>query len=143
MFGSYVGDLMLRPSSETLHRTRGTFMEFLTREDLIPLVPLFKLIHTLQGYGQLDEISALYGLMWVNPKFVVSSTLRALGKAKEPFGTFVLKDGFEALWKAIVKKENIKVHYNIDIDSIKRNGHNVELWIWKGAVIKQEICDWV
>ena len=47
---------MKKPSVEVLERTRGTFLEFLTRENLVTLSPLFLLAHTVQGYGYLDEV---------------------------------------------------------------------------------------
>ena len=61
---------MLRPSEEVLKRTRGTFLEFLIREDLEPMKVAFKNSHELQGYGYIDEVSALYGLLWNRPKFM-------------------------------------------------------------------------
>ena len=51
-----MGYLMKKPSVEVLDRTRGTFLEFLTRENLLPLSPIFLLAHTVQGYGYLDEV---------------------------------------------------------------------------------------
>ena len=47
---------MKKPSVEVLERTEGTFLEFLTREDFLPLLPLFLTAHTVQGYGYLDEV---------------------------------------------------------------------------------------
>ena len=47
---------MKKPSFEVLERTRGTFLQFLTRENLLTLSPLFLLAHTVQGYGYLDEV---------------------------------------------------------------------------------------
>ena len=82
---------MLRPSKEVLHRTRGTFLEFLKREDLEPMKAVFKTSHELQGYGYLDEVSALYGLLWNKPKFMYAYAMRLLQQpAVEPFiiGTF-------------------------------------------------------
>ena len=70
LFGNYTGELMPRPSSTVMHLIRGTFMEFLKRYNLDSLQPLFLASHTMQGYGHLDEISALYGLMWNTPKLM-------------------------------------------------------------------------
>ena len=47
---------MKKPSVEVLERTEGTFLEFLTRENVLPLLPLFLTAHTVQGYGYLDEV---------------------------------------------------------------------------------------
>ena len=70
LFGDYEGDFMPRPSQDVLHRTRGTFLDFLKREDLEPMKIVFKTSTELQGYGYLDEVSALYGLLWNKPKFM-------------------------------------------------------------------------
>ena len=91
LFGEYEGDMMLRPSKDVLHRTRGTFIEFLKREDLEPMKAVFKTSHELQGYGYIDEVSALYGLLWNKPKFMYAYAMRLLQQpAVEPYiiGTF-------------------------------------------------------
>ena len=36
------------------------------------LIPIFQTSTTIPGYGHLDEISALYGLMWNTPKLMMS-----------------------------------------------------------------------
>ena len=56
LFGTYEGYLMKKPSFKIPERTRGTFLQFLTRENLLTLSPLFLLAHTVQGYGYLDEV---------------------------------------------------------------------------------------
>ena len=55
---------------------RGTFKEFLTRNKLNTLEPLFHAAHTMQGYGHIDEIAALYGLIWNTPKVMCSMMAR-------------------------------------------------------------------
>ena len=60
---------------------RGTFREFLTRNKLHTLEPLFHAVVTQQGYGHIDEISALYGLIWNTPKLMCSMLGRMQGKA--------------------------------------------------------------
>ena len=57
----------------------GTFMEFLARENLLALVPFFEGAHVIQGYGLLDEIPTLYGLIWNTPKFMRSLMARLTG----------------------------------------------------------------
>jgi hypothetical protein len=56
LFGTYEGDLMPRPSAAVLHRVRGSFLDFLTRERLLPLEPVFNIALTVPGYGYLDEV---------------------------------------------------------------------------------------
>ena len=59
LFGTYEGILMKKPSVEVLKRTQGTFLDFLTREDLLPLMPALTLAHTVPGYGYLDEVNTM------------------------------------------------------------------------------------
>ena len=54
-------------------------MEFLARENLLALVPLFEGAHVIQGYGLLDEIPTLYGLIWNTPKLIRSLMARLTG----------------------------------------------------------------
>ena len=50
---------MKKPSVAVLERIQGTFLEFLTRENLLPLVPVFLIAHTVQGEGYLDEVKLI------------------------------------------------------------------------------------
>ncbi len=70
LFGNYTGELMPRPSAAVMHAIRGTYMEYLQRNGLTSLVPLLLASHTMQGYGHIDEVAALYGLMWNTPKLM-------------------------------------------------------------------------
>ena len=84
MFGLYEGDLMQRPTPEVMHRVRGTILDFLQRENLVGMIPILQTTHTLDGYGHLDEIGALYGLIWNNPRLVLTMALIAINQDNEP-----------------------------------------------------------
>ena len=108
MFGRYEGDLMPRPGPTVMYRTRGTFLDFMKREKLMALIELFDLLHTKWGYGYLDEVSALYGLMWNTPEAVLPVAL----------GTNSIRlpnRGFQQLWQTIVEKEQLDVQLEVDI----------------------------
>ena len=90
LFGNYTGELMPRPSRSVMHRIRGTFMDFLKRENLASLQPIFLASHTMQGYGHLDEISALYGLMWNTPKLMVGLLKRLQGATNTGMEKFAI-----------------------------------------------------
>jgi len=143
MFGTYSGDLMERPSPEVLHRTRGTFLEFLQRENLHIMIPIFQISHTAIGYGYLDEVSTLYGLIWNNPKLIVTLVLRALNKADDPFNIYVLKNGFEKLWRTIVKEEELNVVYNVDIVQVKKRYKSVVLKTWHNSKVMIKQCNFL
>ena len=94
LFGGYERDFMLKPSDEIMNRVRGTFLEFLQREDLEPMKVVFKTSHELQGYVYLDEISALYGLLWNKPKFMYAYAWRLLQQPQEePYNIYIFRKG--------------------------------------------------
>ena len=111
LFGSYEGDLMQKPTPEVMYRIRGTILDFLKREDLLGMIPLFQATLTMSGYGHIDEVGALYGLIFYNPKLAVSVALAALKKDEKPFSLFSLKYGYEYVWKTLADKENLNVQF--------------------------------
>lgn len=116
LFSEYEGDLFPRPGPETLKQTNGTFLDFLIRYDIEVLKHIFIITYTGLGYGQLDEVSALYGLLWNTPILLLSVI------NPEDQGIYLLKDGFQGLWQEIVNRKNIRVIFNAEITSIKRRG---------------------
>ena len=98
MFGGYDGWLMPRPSKDVLKLVNGTFTEFLQTNNLTTLLPYLEMDTTTSGYGYLDEIGALYGLLWFTPKYVLRIALQILGFEKDPYRGYVLKNGFEEIW---------------------------------------------
>ena len=58
------------PSRQVMYKIRGTFADFLKRNKLESLIPIFTVTHTVFGYGYLDEVAALYGLIWNTPKLM-------------------------------------------------------------------------
>ena len=60
-------------------------------------------------------MSAIYGLIWITPKFVVNILLQIIKQDIHPYNVFVLKHGFEKVWTTIVKGEALNVIYNVDI----------------------------
>ena len=118
MFGRYEGYLMPWPSPQTMWRCRGTFKDFLVREGLTIMIPFLVRTNELQGYGYLDEISALYGLMWQNTKWKASSALRALGEPNVEYKGFFTQNGYESLWERIVRAENLDIRFKTNIVSV-------------------------
>lgn len=62
-----------------MKEVRGTFADFLERNDILELSPLFLATHTAMGFGHLDEFAALYGLMWNTPRFMLAMKSRVMG----------------------------------------------------------------
>ena len=76
---------LLHLSFQVKRLVSGTFKEFLDRNNLDILAPLFYMVFTAQGYGHIDEIAALYGLMWNTPK-MMQALVRGL-EGREKNGT--------------------------------------------------------
>ena len=127
MFGKYDGELMLKPNKAVLERTSGTFTTFLEKENLEPLIPLFLLTYTSMGYGYLDEVGSLYGLIWHTPNLVISAAFKVLGVEVDPYRTYIFKQGFEHVWNTIVKEEKFDIRFNTKIKKIYRNKWEVKV----------------
>ena len=125
MFGKYQGELMQTPTEFVLNKTSGTFKNFLERESLQALIPYFLISHTAQGYGYIDEIAALYGLMWNTPALVISIALRTLKIEKDPYRVYIFKNGFEHVFNTIVKEEKFDIRFNTVIQNIVRTDADV------------------
>ena len=144
MFGKYDGELMPQPSEEVLKKISGTFSEFLEKNNLNALIPLFQRIHTSQGEGYLDEVGTLYGLLWNSPKLLISYGLRALGADEDPYKIYMMKYGFENVWNKIMAKEKFDVQYFSEVVSIYRNSNSVTLHYRKSnSKILNEQCDFL
>ena len=64
---------MKEHSLEVLDRVRGTILDFLTREDLLPLLTIFLTSQTVQGYGYLDEVNCIKLLLLASVPLGVSN----------------------------------------------------------------------
>ena len=146
LFGDYEGDIMEKPKPSTMNRIRGTFLDFLQRENLEAMKVIFTTSQVIAGYGFIDEVSALYGLMWNKPAFISTYAFRILRvpPQNERQNFYILREGFEKVWKNIVEKENLNIEFNTDIYSIRRqsNGDSI-LKIWEGSSLRSELCNFV
>ena len=64
IFGKYA--FSLPPEPNDLSEISMTFLEFLQKHDLEALIPTMVYSQSVQGYGLLREVPALYGLMWAS-----------------------------------------------------------------------------
>jgi len=135
MFGSIVDFLPHRPSKAVLYRLRGTVQDFLARERLESLTPMFKLLMSLPGYGYLDEIGALYGVLWVSPPAIMIFIDELIGLKRQPLTFYTLTDGFEQIWTNIVEKEKLDIRYNSKVESVVRSATGVNLGFWKEELV--------
>ena len=136
---------MEKPKPSVMKRIRGTFLDFLQRENLEPMKVIFASSHVIAGYGFIDEVSALYGLMWNKPAFTSVHAIRLLKKKtqNERQNIYFLREGFEKVWKNIVEKEKLNIEFNTDIYSLRRHNGNSILKIWEGSSLRSELCNFV
>ena len=88
-------------------------------------------------------MSAIYGLIWNTPKYVVNILLRILKQDKYPYSAYVLKHGFEKVWTTIVKEEGLNVTYNVDIVGVSRSSNGTHLDVWRDSRMETESCDFL
>eukprot|EP00092_Neocalanus_flemingeri_P089300 GFUD01112994.1.p1 GENE.GFUD01112994.1~~GFUD01112994.1.p1 ORF type:complete len:612 (-),score=92.37 GFUD01112994.1:186-2021(-) len=143
MFGLYEGDLMQRPTKKVMHRIRGTLFDFLERENVLGMLPIFQVTQTAAGYGHIDEIGALYGLIWHNPRLVLVVALKAIKQDNEPFSLFYLKNGYEHVWKTVAQKEKLNIRFKTEIIGIQRKKSSVYLKTWQNFKPRTEVCDFL
>ena len=74
---------MQQPNDDVLEQISGTCTTFLENNGLSPLLPIFETTTSTRGYGYIDEIGAIYCLMWNTPKLIISLGLNALGVKNE------------------------------------------------------------
>lgn len=86
IFGVSLGQIPPQPNN--MDMVRGSFLEFLTRNNILGTRHYFAGSLTLQGYGQLDEIPAIYGLMWNTPQQVLA-TILAVGQEERSMYSIV------------------------------------------------------
>ncbi|MEU0881619.1 cytochrome P450 [Lentzea sp. NPDC005914] len=77
--------------------------------------------YTAAGYGDLDEIPALYFLKYAEMTGLLSSTRDLLGHA----GSFTIKGGFGTLWQKVA--QDLDVRLNVHIEQITRNAGGVRV----------------
>ena len=145
LFGKYKGMLMQEPTQRVYKKISGTFESFLDRNNLKVIAPLLQRTNAAQGYGYVNEIGALYGLMWNTPQFLLSFGLQALKINQYPYETYILKKGFENVWNKIVEKERFDIKYNVDIFLVRRDGRNRLTLLYKDQYHNElsEDCDFL
>lgn len=61
----------------------------------------------------------------------------------DPYSTYVLKDGYEKVWKTIVEVEKLDVVYNVDIVGVSRLSNGSQIDIWRNSRVETELCDFI
>ncbi|XP_033729123.1 uncharacterized protein LOC117318200 isoform X2 [Pecten maximus] len=141
MFGIYKG-VMPRPCPAVLSQVNMTFGEFLRINNLEGLRGILLAAQTIQGYGKVDEISALYGLIWTTPRFLIE-----VMKPVAPRDTVVkiLSKGFQFLWEEVARQSNLKVKLSSPVKKVSRlkNGRGFYVKYRHGRRLRCEKFDFL
>ena len=115
LFGTnFIPYLFPRPSRRVLFKIRGSFADFLKRNNL-PLLNTFAYsILTKPGYGQPNRISAIYALSFVTP-----TVIRNILTYRTTRSTLI-DSGFLEVLEKLIKTFHIKVKLNTNIKKIVR-----------------------
>jgi uncharacterized protein with NAD-binding domain and iron-sulfur cluster len=95
-----------------------SFRDWLTRNRLGALEPMFEVPITIMGYGYLDEIPAPYALKYLNLATCSNLIAVTLGLPTRWPKRFV--DGFEGLWRKLARQLDVRL--GIDITLVDRDG---------------------
>ena len=113
LFGNYSSELMPRPTPKVLFEIRGSILDFLQRNDLMLLAPIFRTFFTTNGYGFINETAAVYGLAWLPPEGI-------RGVFTPTNGFYVLRGGFQELVREIARRNELNVRLGVDVVRIQR-----------------------
>eukprot|EP00037_Helgoeca_nana_P005915 m.55045 g.55045 ORF g.55045 m.55045 type:complete len:561 (-) comp16851_c0_seq1:55-1737(-) len=121
IFGAYTGRFPPQPPPASMDRIRGTALDFLARNNLTVLEPLFFNFFVMQGQGLLTEQPAWYALRWVNPGVL----------AAPPFDrnpdtpSAVVKEGMGSIMLKLVADGKLNVVLNTRVTAITRGADGV------------------
>ncbi|KAK3751554.1 hypothetical protein QZH41_006077 [Actinostola sp. cb2023] len=138
MFGKYKYGLMNKPFPKVLKQLKKPFLTFLKENDLLALVPVMTVGHTMQGYGHLDTVSSIYGMIWNTPEFLYAV---AVSVATGVTGvTSMFRHGFMQITDKLA--EHADVRLNVNINKIERNGKGVRIYFNKGKSVLFDYLIW-
>ena len=115
LFGTgYIPYLPPRPSERVLRELRGSFSDFLRRNNLPLFETLAYSMMTRPGYGQPHRFAAIYGLMLITPQFAENVLTKG-----SSLSTFI-DGGFLAVLDTLVRRFDLNVKLNVNIRQIVR-----------------------
>jgi len=103
-----------------IYNTQMTFKDYLIKNNLDSLIPMFSLANTVQGYGYIEDVPAIYGLWWNSPEEVLGFVKASLVKGRQP--AYILEKGFQVIWEDLQKKTGYPIHFNQDLNITRKNG---------------------
>ena len=116
LFGTnFIPFLFPRPSPEVLFKIKGSFADFLIRNNLPLMNTLVYALFTRTGYGQPNRLGAVYGLSFLTPRVVRNLLLDGNPR------TTLIDTGLVDVLETLVKRFQIDIKLNADIQKIVRH----------------------
>ena len=140
--GEYNSDsVQFPPKPSPKYDINMTMLQWMIKHNLQALIPNFMGALPIQGYGNLYELPAFYGLWWCSASLIkIGSNIKRFLKGET--NEFLLKKGFYYLWQSIIEKDKIKIKYECNIKNINRyiinKDHPIEI---KYKNCKNNNCD--
>lgn len=128
--------LFKRDIQDIITDTNMSFAEYLKQHGFEDLVPVFSLANTVQGYGYIEEVPALYGLWWNSPDEVKGFLLSAVHIVEQPAS--ILRHGFKRFWEFIASNRMFNVKFNFEIQEINRGENVVKITDTSGTVAEYD-----
>jgi len=97
------------PTNPDFKALNQTFLSWLQERDLTALVPRLHVSTGGQGYGRLDSMPALYGLMWNHPNL-----LSGFGQHS------MIKEGYQTIWDHLLDGTGVDIRFQQSITKITR-----------------------
>merc|ERR1719369_1191154 len=98
---------MRRPPNNIMNHLKGTFMDYVHKNNLQALIPLLRILSTQRGYATLEEMPLIYGLISVTPRSVLDALAGNI--------FFLTEDNIQDLFPLMVKDMGIKVMFNFEV----------------------------
>jgi len=133
LFGIYDDGLIKEPQWQIKRLLRGSFSEFLTRYNIQILAPLFESLASLNGYGTLEEMPAMYGLHLCT-NATLQRTINMLNFQStgnnQAYQFTTSSFDLKALLERAVSREQLDVHKNVRVNKIRRKmSSNIDVYL--------------
>ena len=103
-----------KPTTDKLQLINMNFLQFLLKNNLEELIPTFILKMSCNGYGNLNDIPAFYGLWYNKPNTLKSVENKIMDR-------YILSNGLFSVFKNIVNETGINIVQNVILKSIDRH----------------------
>jgi protoporphyrinogen oxidase len=115
--------LFAKPIDDIISATNMDLKTWLIKNGFDDLIPVISLANTVQGYGYIDRVPALYGLWWNSPAEIEGFLATKLRMVKQPAS--ILRNGFVQYWEWIYNSGRVNVKEGFEISKMERSDDGV------------------